>query len=300
MFDCLVVGAGPAGLTAAVYLARFRRSVLVTDSGCSRARYIPLSRNTPGFFAGVGGEELLAGLREQAARFGLMPRAGVVAALQVRGAGDGFDADFEGETVESRTVVLATGIEDVLPPVQQIEEAIRAGVVRLCAVCDGYEAEGCDVAVYGAPSSAFRHAKYMRTFAHHVTVVLSEGSLSEEESVEASRLSIGVVDDPGELVFEGDCMIVRRRGGEELRFAAFYPVLGLRARSNLATSIGARCTEEGSLFVDPHQQTSIPGLYAAGDVVTDLNQISVAYGHAAIAATAIHNSLPHNPRETFP
>jgi thioredoxin reductase (NADPH) len=297
MIDSLVIGAGPAGLTAAVYLARFRRSTIVTDSGCSRARYIPLSRNTPGFFAGVAGEELLAGLREQAARFGIEPRAGVVTALRRRKEGDGFDADFEGTVLSARTVVLATGIEDVLPPVARIEEAIRAGAVRLCAVCDGYEAEACNVAVYGAPENAFRHAKYMRTFARNVTVILEEGAAGTIDADEARRLSIAVVDDAAELAFDGECMTVRRRSGETLRFSAFYPVLGMRARSQLATDIGARCTDEGSLFVDPHQQTSIPGLYAAGDIVTDLNQISVAYGHAAIAATAIHNSLEHKPRE---
>jgi thioredoxin reductase (NADPH) len=75
-----------------------------------------------------------------------------------------------------------------------------------------------------------------------------------------------------------------------------YPALGCDVRSQLATALGARCTEIGNLHVDDKQRTSVEGLYAAGDVVTDLHQLSVATGHAAVAATAIHNSLPRNFR----
>ena len=77
---------------------------------------------------------------------------------------------------------------------------------------------------------------------------------------------------------------------------ALYPALGCNVRSDLATRLGAACTENGNLEVDDHQRTTIEGLYAAGDVVTDLHQLSVAFGHAAIAATDIHNRLPPNPR----
>jgi thioredoxin reductase (NADPH) len=77
---------------------------------------------------------------------------------------------------------------------------------------------------------------------------------------------------------------------------ALYPALGCTVRSDLATGLGASSTENGNLEVDDHQRTTIRGLYAAGDVVTDLHQLSVAFGHAAIAATDIHNRLPPNRR----
>ena len=96
---------------------------------------------------------------------------------------------------------------------------------------------------------------------------------------------------------EGDKAAVRLDDGSELRFDTIYPSLGSRMRSELATAVGARCNDAGEIEVDSHQQTSVPGLYAAGDVVSALNQISVAVGHAAIAATAIHNSLGVRPRE---
>lgn len=146
--DCLIVRAGPGGLTAAIYLARFHRRIAIVDEGRSRARYIPKTHNYPGFPRGLSGPELLERL-------------------------------------------------------------------------------------------------------------------------------------PG----------VRLADGSEHVFATLYPTLGCRMRSDLARNLGARCTEAGEVVVDSHQRTSVPGLYAVGDVVSALNQIAVAVGHAAIAATDVHNQL---------
>ena len=79
--------------------------------------------------------------------------------------------------------------------------------------------------------------------------------------------------------------------GKELHFDVIYPMLGESPRAGLATQLGARCNKDGKLIVDRHQRTTVPALYAAGDVVDELNQISVAMGHAAVAATDIHNRL---------
>jgi thioredoxin reductase (NADPH) len=84
--------------------------------------------------------------------------------------------------------------------------------------------------------------------------------------------------------------------GETHEVDALYPALGCTVRSDLAQALGASCTENGNLVVDDLQRTTVEALYAAGDVVTDLHQLSVAFGHAAIAATDIHNRLPSNPR----
>ena len=105
-------------------------------------------------------------------------------------------------------------------------------------------------------------------------------------------------------LMQGDEILQTRDGtatvvlqdGSRMEFDAVYPMLGCMNRSELATRLGAECGEEGDLVCDAHLQTSIPGLYAAGDVVCGLNQVSVATGHAAIAATAIHNALPTRPR----
>jgi thioredoxin reductase (NADPH) len=316
MVDCLIIGAGPAGLTAAIYLARFRRTVLLADAGRSRARRIPVSKNTPGFPAGIHGETLLGELREQAARFGVEPHACRV--VELRREGDGFvatlsgpDCDAESETgpggsdvsrdtlpeVHARRVILATGVVDAMPDLDGCAAAVRAGVVRLCAVCDGYETEGRRVGVYGPVDKLVGHAKFMRTFCADVTAIAARGALPAAARDELEAFGIACLDDCESLVWDGRGEVrVACTDGNEAGFDAFYPVLGARAQSQLATALGARCTHEGDLLVDDHQHTTVPGLYAIGDVVSALNQISVGYGHAAIAATAVHNELPHRPR----
>ena len=296
MLDCLIVGAGPAGLTAAVYLARFRRDVLLADAGASRARWIPVSRNTPGFPSGIHGETLLGEMREQAARFGVEPRRCKVKKLEREG--DHFIATIGKEKVAAQKVILATGVVDGLPPIDGVEAAIQAGVVRLCAICDGLETDGMRVGVYGPPESAASHARFMRTFCADVTAIATRGTFAPESAEELDALGIARIDDVEALVWDGGKTVCVRRGdGGEAGFTAFYPVLGAVAQSQLALDLGAEASESGDLVVDTHQRTSVPGLYAIGDVVSALNQISVGVGHAAIAATDIHNTLPHCPRE---
>ena len=296
MLDCLIVGAGPAGLTAAVYLARFRRDVLLADAGASRARWIPVSKNTPGFPGGIEGEALLGELREQAARFGIEPRRCKVEKLEREG--DHFVATIGNERIAAAKVILATGVVDGLPPIDGVEAAIKAAVVRLCAICDGLETDGHRVGVYGPPESTTGHARFMRTFCTDVTAISTHGPFPDACAAELEGLGIARIEDVESLAWDGaDTVRVRRAAGEEVAFDAFYPVLGAAAQSQLALDLGAESSEGGDLVVDDHQRTTVPGLYAIGDVVSALNQISVGVGHAAIAATDIHNALPHCPRE---
>jgi len=144
--DCLVIGAGPAGLTAATYLARFRRRVLAIDSGASRASWIPVSHNVPGFPLGVGGPELLARMRAQAAQYGAELRTGEVTALEAL-PGGGFLARADGSSIHAERVLLATGGLDIEPELPGIRDAVRQGLVRYCPICDAYEIVGQRVAL---------------------------------------------------------------------------------------------------------------------------------------------------------
>ena len=290
--DALVIGAGPAGLTAAVYLARFRRRIAIVDSGHSRASYIPRTRNYPGFPDGISGDELLARLRAQAGRYGAVVTPGLVTELAREG--DLFAARAEGRFV-ARRVILATGIVDKEPEMPALKEAIARGAIRLCAICDGHEVIDRDVAVYGPASNAVRHARFMKTFSPRITVLLTRDSepLSAADREILERERIGCVEEGVTHLGLGDDgrALACFEGGSRRAFETIYPVLGCRMRSELALALGARATEAGDIVVDSHQRTSVDGLYAVGDVVAALNQLSVAVGHAAIAATDLHNSL---------
>ena len=291
--DCLIVGAGPAGLTAASYLARFRRRIAVVDAGNSRASYIPRTRNYPGFPDGISGDELLERLRAQAKRYGVEVTRALVESLAAEG--DGFAARAAEDTYRARRVLLATGIVDLEPEMPRLREAIAAGCIRMCPICDGHEVIDRKIAVYGPLSDTIGHAVFMRTFSDDVSLLVPRADKPAKPQERERMQATGVRFLPQAVceisMCEGDRAAVRLADGTELRFDTVYASLGSRMRSELAVGLGARCNEAGEIVVDSHQQTSVAGLYAAGDVVSALNQLSVAVGHAAIAATAMHNSL---------
>ena len=160
--DCLVIGGGPAGLTAAIYLARYLRSVLVVDSGSSRASLIPKTHNYPGFPQGIAGQNLLSELREQARRYGAVLEHGTVDQLHAAQGGLINPVALAAEALFG--VVLATGIVDNKPALPNLREFIYEGGVRFCPICDGYEAAGKRIAVIGKLADALPKALFLRTY----------------------------------------------------------------------------------------------------------------------------------------
>ncbi|WP_338762355.1 NAD(P)/FAD-dependent oxidoreductase [Massilia sp. METH4] len=292
--EVLVIGGGPGGLTAAVYLRRFRRDVMVADKGHSRLSLIPISHNYPGFPGGVPGRELLGRLRAQLECYG-----GAVDDLEITALDkedDVFVARHEGGEIRTPVVLLATGVADAGLPVEGWVDAVAAGAVRLCPVCDGYDILDKRVAVASQPHNRTGHALFMRTFSCDVTLFEREADnpLTDEEAEKLRIAGVRYVGSPLKGVTLTNAMepVLHTEDGEDHCFDVFYPMLGEKARSGLAQGLGAKCGECDKLIVDDHQRTTVPGLYAIGDVVLGLNQISVAIGQAAVAATAIHNALP--------
>jgi thioredoxin reductase (NADPH) len=290
--DCLVVGAGPAGLTAAIYLARFRRDFRVIESGASRASWIPRSHNHPGFPGGVRGKTLLARMRRQAEAYGAPITAGRVEALKpVRG---GFLVTTTDGELRARKVILATGVVDRMPDLPELQDGVAKGLVRICPICDGYEVIGQRVGVIGRDDHCAREAIFIRTYSDDVTFI-NVGPQRLPAPMRRQLTAAGV--DIVESAIRAVCVEKRRitafdfGAGEPRRFDVIYSALGVTPRTELAVQAGARLDEGGRLLVSEHQETSVPGLYAAGDVVRGLNQISTAEGEGAIAATDVHNQL---------
>lgn len=289
--DCVVIGGGPAGLMAAIYLARFRRSVRVVDAGMSRAELIPRSHNIPGFAHGLSGPEFVARMSDQLAGLEVSVIKGEANAL-TRTEG-GFCVDVGDGEIHAATAVLASGMVDIHPPFEDWRAALAAGLLRYCPVCDAFEAIGQRIGVVGELRHAAPKALFLRSYTKDVTLLATRED--PDDSARASLTEAKV------KILSARNLRLRRSGNEvealfnDSEIAGFdvlYPAMGAEVRSRLAMSLGAAHNEEGYLRVDDRQQTSINGLYGIGDVVSDLHQISVAVGHAAVAACAINNALP--------
>lgn len=291
--DGLIIGGGPGGLMSAVYLGRYKRSAVVVDDGKSRLALIPKSRNVLGFPDGIVGTELLERMRAHAAKFGARLEIGRVDRLER--SGDGFAAWAGSAQFRARFVILATGARDIEPDVTGLAESLKAGHVRYCPVCDGFETQGRRVAVLGREQHGLRESEFVASFGNEVTW-LSLGTHDRCEEGDLQRLRAAGVAlaeaVPRHIHCDPDDGVhVQFEGGDRMQFDVLYPALGLRHASELATALGAKANEAGQLEVSAHCETTVPGLFAVGDVASGLNQINVAAGEAAVAATAIHNRL---------
>ena len=177
--DCLIIGGGPAGLTAAIYLARFQRRFLVVDTGASRCSWIPISHNHAGFPDGIAGSDLITRMRVQAERYGAKIIRGRVEQLE-RSAGGGFTAVLaDGSRHETERVLLATGTEDVPPPLAlpDRKQAVQHGRLRYCPICDAYEVRGRKVALAGSRSCRIHEALLLRGYTADLTLITLVESL---------------------------------------------------------------------------------------------------------------------------
>ena len=293
--DCLVIGGGPAGLTAAIYLARFHLDILVVDAGKSRASWIPCTHNHAGFPDGINGKELLERMRAQAQKYGAKIVQDRVTKLE-RDEGSGiFTATWGSGCEQAGTVLLATGVTNRRPPMDEDlhDEALSRGLIRYCPICDGYEVTDKKVGVIGSDSHGVAEAVFIRGFTPDVTLIAPDKALelSDEDSDKLKMARIDCVNGPAQAVAISDkCIIVETAEGTHT-FDSVYPALGSDTHTQLAEMLGARINDQGCIGVDSHQRTSVRGLYAAGDVVIGLDQISHAMGEGGVAATTIRNDL---------
>lgn len=291
ILDCVVVGGGPAGLTAGLYLRRFHRHVRVIDAGAGRAQRISRSHNVAGFPAGVAGAQLLDRMKRQLQQVGGHVMLGAVGHIERRADGL-FAIGLAHELLWARNVLLCTGVRDRLPALPGADAADVAGLLRYCPVCDGYEHTGKRIGVIGNSSHGVKEAAFLKAFSSDVWFIEVDGrteDLGHALRVAGVRPLAGLARHVA--VDQDRHAFVTTNEGEAHRFDVLYAGLGVDPRTHLAVSLGAVLDQAGAIVTDAHGRTSVNNLYAAGDVANALDQIGVAVGHAAIAATAIHNSL---------
>ena len=292
--DCLIIGGGPAGLTAAIYLSRYHLDIMIVDGGKSRAAWIPTSHNHAGFPEGIHGTDLLARMKQQAQLYGTRIEDGQV--TRIERCDDGlFSAEWGSGGVKARSVLLATGVSNRRPPMDEElhDAALAEGLIRYCPICDGYEVTDKRVGVLGDAKRGPAEAIFLRSYTADVTLIDPDGpiSVSADDRRRLDEAGVVLADGPVSMIEPGEGEILVETPGSCLRFASIYPALGSDVHNTLAKMLGAKLSNDQCIVVDSHQRTSVPGLYAAGDVVKGLDQISHAMGEGGVASTTIRNDL---------
>lgn len=288
IFDAAVIGGGPGGLTAALYLARFKRSAIILDDGDSRARWIGKSHNYPTYVDGIAGLELLERLKRQALKYG-------VEFLNGRANGcaqeNGIFAVFhEAGAIKARALIVAAGVKDVVPAIPGIENAIRQGRIGLCPVCHGYEAANLRVGVLAEGERGLGPTRFLKRIASAVSFLdasasgLSDGYRRELDCMEVEYVRVSCRD----IEIEEAAICCRDGSGAVREFDSLYLSFGTRPNTKLMRSLGVALGEDGCLLTDRFQETSLRNVFGVGDIVRGLDQIVVAEGEAAIAASHLN------------
>ena len=230
-------------------------------------------------------------MRDQLAAFGAAPvETGATAIAREADGGFGITA---GRRWAADFLVFATGVADVLPAIVGASEKVREGLLRCCPICDAYEVIGRELAVVGSGACAAGEALFLTTYSPRVTLVTlgAPTDITAEAFARLQAAGVIVIAEPVlDITAEAEGVQVRLPE-RVLRFDAIYAGLGVRPRTELAASLGVELDKDGRIVTDRRQRCSVAGCYAAGDVVTGLNQIAVAMAQAEIAAVDIHNRL---------
>lgn len=282
--NVIIIGAGPAGISAALYLARGNMNPLLIYDGTGALEKAEKIENYYGLSAPLSGSELFETGLSQVKALGVRTVEAQVLGL---GGFDTFEIKTTEGTLESRSVILATGGKRKAPQIPGLKEFEGRGV-SYCAVCDAFFYRGKDVAVLGNSDFALHEAEELSNTAGSVTIYTDgqEPNFSREPSMEVNTMKIQAI--------EGDGKVSGLRLGEELKATdiesgAFkgaegvFVALGTAGSGELARQIGAELTEKGNIQVNSSMETTVPGLFAAGDCTGGLLQIAKAVYEGAQA-----------------
>jgi thioredoxin reductase len=300
LYDCIVIGAGPAGLSASLFLARYRRRVLTFHHNSPRNIY---SHGVHGFLGhdGIHPTELLARGRDEVIAYGGLVAEGCVTKVERVGEGrfrvSTGDGEIPAQSFDARRLVLATGLRDLTPDCPGFREFYGLSVHH-CPDCDGFEATGKRLAVLGGGRKTVGFALSLLTWTDKLTLITGgdPGDMTEEHRARLEGFGIPVLD--REVVaLEGDeergqLRRARLDDGDAVECDALFFNLGTEPVSNLHEMLGCRLDPEcGLVWVDEEQQTSVPGVYAAGDLTPRSQLAVVAAAEGAMAAIHVHKSL---------
>lgn len=304
LYDCIVVGAGPAGLSASLFLARYRRRTLTFHHNSPRNEY---AHGVHGFLGhhGISPAELLARGRDEVTIHGGLIVEACVTGIE-RLSDDHFriytaNGNQDPRTFEARRVLLATGLRDVTPDCSGFRDFYGVSVHH-CPDCDGYECIDKRIAVLGSGTKTVGFALDLLTWSNKITLITENDGLSKNDRAKLASFDIDVRDQSIKAL-DGDLKSkqiqrVLFSDGDALECEALFFNLGNEPASNLHEMLGCKLDEDcGLVWVDQTQQTSVAGVYAAGDITPNSQLAIVAAAEGAMAAIHIHDSLIPSERK---
>lgn len=292
--DSLVVGAGPAGLSAAIHLARYDRSCVVFDGGHGRSTQHQVNHNYLGFPGGVSAVELRALGRKQLEEYEHVTCVDAVVGSLAR-EGDRFVARAGDTTWWGRTVVLCTGVSDNYPWFEAWESYCGRSMFW-CVTCDGYASRDKRLLVVGRTDAAAVEALQLRRFSESVTLLTNDDrvELGDTSRRRLAAAGVEVVEDRIESATgeDGQLQEVRTTGGRTIPLEALFSVQGATPKVELAVQLGVTLAENGFIETDVEQHTDVAGVFAAGDVTRiHSHQVPTAVHEGATAAAAANFHL---------
>jgi thioredoxin reductase (NADPH) len=297
-YDSAIVGGGPAGLSAAIYMGRMRRSVVVIDDDQGRSNWHQVNRNYLGFVDGIHAKSLRDVGEKQAAKFGvrfLLGRATGASYVGEEGEERIFTVETTKGPVRARTLILCTGVKDRFPEFEGSEECIGQSMFW-CIICDGYESTGKKIVVLGHNERAASLALQLRVFTDDITLV----SWDEPFNLEEGKLEL--LREHGVKTYNSGCNFFQCSKGQlesitlddgmELGLEMVFVAQWIEPNTQLAEQLGIYLDQHGYIVADAEQCTNVGGVYAAGDV-TKLNnhQITSAVHEGGMAAAAANYYL---------
>ena len=298
-YDVAVVGGGPAGLSAALWLARYLHKVVVVDSGDPRNWE---TRGINGYLGhqGIQSPELRKLGRVECEQYGAQFVSGIVDTAENE-TGELFLICLRGgKTIEARRILLAIGIRDVWPDIPGLDQCYGE-TVHVCPDCDGYETRGKKTIVIGTGRKAVGMALALTTWTREIVICTNgEPPDMKQELLDILKpLNIPVLDSPITCVVSQNKEIrgVELEGGMSLDCERLYFAIGQYPSDDLGTQLGCERDEIGRLVIDQHNHTSVRNVYASGDVAGAPQLAIAAAASGAIAAVAIHASLVPETRK---